>query len=97
MRNSQSVYVLRRGRYFDGVGGEGSHEAVYKLHPLVRVRRLAEDARLVEVALALLGAVLAREVEAALLFGDELEVKSFIKLEELIFPLLDSPTLFHTA
>ena len=51
------------------------HEAVYKLHPLVRVRRLAQDARLIEVALALLGAVLAREVEAALRVGDELPDK----------------------
>ena len=66
--NGQSVYVLRRGRHFHNGIGEGSHEAVDKLHPLVRVRRLAQDARLVEVTLALLGAVLTREVEATLRF-----------------------------
>ena len=64
---------MRRRRHFDGGGGERCHEAVYELHPLVGVPRLAEDARLVEVALALLWAVLAREVESALRVGDKLQ------------------------
>ena len=66
---------MRRRRHFDGGGGERRHEAVYELHPLVGVPRLAEETRLVEVALALLGAVLAREVEAALRIGDKLPDK----------------------